>query len=124
MKNSPAVRFELEDEKDGDPDYGIYNDAKARVGRLAVALIPGDDRVFVMQFHIERDQRENGYGTAAIELAAQMHGRVIVPVNDHSGGYWEKLRGRDGISFMVEEGISTTDFYNLVAAAGEAPSPR
>jgi GNAT superfamily N-acetyltransferase len=110
----PQLSFEIESENNGDFDYGIFNKEWDRVGRIAVATIPDDHRLYVMQFHVDQEYRGKGYGLAAVTFVAQQHGQVIVPVNDHSHGFWKHLRNRSDLAFTVEDEISLTSFHELV----------
>lgn len=110
----PRVLFEIDSENNGDVDYGIFNAEGARIGRIAVATIPGDGRLYIMQFHINNEYRKKGYGLAAVEFVAQQHEKVIVPVNDHSGGFWTHLRNRGQLAFTVEDDISPQSFHERV----------
>lgn len=122
MTQLPHAHFEIESDHNGDFDYAIYNTEKERIGRIAVSTIPGDDKLYVMVFDIKEAFRKKGFGLAALSFVSQQHGDVIVPVNDHSNGYWGKLRNRNDMPFTVEEAIGRTDFDLLVGNVGQRPS--
>lgn len=115
-RHLPSVRGEAEDLGDGEFDIAFFDSEDKKIGRGAVTVIAGAEKLYVR--YIEAEIQRQGFGLAMLQWLAKAYFPQIVPVrpNDAALPFWDYAKAYKDGGLTVGDSIDQTSFRLLTGA--------